>query len=119
MFSFFLLFLGFIYHETAPRRHTHTDATATSTCSWGGTSNWHGEDGEGATMKRRRATTTKIMSQDDIDTVNEGTDDNSNGIRGQTPTTRNSMRRPPQDDDRDGDGDVQQQPHDQIGSGAR
>jgi hypothetical protein len=34
-----LLFLGFIhviYHETAPRQHTHAHATATSTCSWGG-----------------------------------------------------------------------------------
>jgi hypothetical protein len=37
-----------------------------------------GKDGEGATTKRRGATTTKTMSQDDTDTNNEGTDNNNN-----------------------------------------
>ena len=85
-----MLFLGLIYvlyYEVAPRWHTHNHATNMSTRSWGGMSNWYGEDGEGATMKRRGTMVTKTMSQDDTNADNEKTDNSKNnesmmGIRG-------------------------------------
>jgi hypothetical protein len=73
---------------------------------WGGTSNWHGEDVEGATTKRRGTMTTKTMSQDDTDNDNdnEGTDDNKNndgdqGIRGRRPMTRRTNHKTTTDED--------------------